>query len=386
VFSARLNVFQRLARTWDSVHPYNAAQACRVRGRFDVQHLNRCWNETLQSLALPASAVSVIHDDLERHFSRELNRRLDTPFCASVQTDEQSTWLVITYQHWIADSVSVRALMLDWLCRLTGLPVAAHSRTSKAKHVVTPAILPLLRRYTDYRCTRKVQTMGPLDYPTRVRLVDYDKPIVPELLSYARRNAVTVNDLFVAALARTCNELVPTEMRPGRTHLAISSIVDLRREGERGFGCELGFTSSVCQANELKDWNRLLRAIAHRREKQESAGVLWMHVAEWASRFVPHARIYDFYRKEAPFAGGLSNVNLNRTWFGRKYPAIVLDYIRVSPTGPMVPLVMNVTTLAATLRLSLTYRPALINDWIAVEIGRAFVERLERAITPGGRG
>lgn len=228
--------------------------------------------------------------------------------------------------------------------------------------------------------------MGQLDYPMRVRWIDSGSLLAPKLLDYARRNGATVNDLLIAALAMTCNELVPTELRPARPHLTISSIVNLRREHETGFGCELGFTSLVCRAHEMKNWDRLLRAIAHRREPDKSAGILWMHTADWISRFVPPAKTYDFYRKEAPFAGGLSNVNLNRTWFGRSHPEVVLDYLRVSPTGPMAPIVMNVTTLGEKLHLSLTCRSALISDWVAVEIGQMFVERVERAITPGEHG
>ncbi len=88
--------------------------------------------------------------------------------------------------------------------------------------------------------------------------------------------------------------------------------------------------------------------------------------------------MYDFYRKEAPFAGGISNVNLNETWFARQHPQRILDYVRISPTGPMVPVAMNVTTLGDRLRLSLTYRAALLNDWTAKELGEQFAGRLMR--------
>ena len=33
------------------------------------------------------------------------------------------------------------------------------------------------------------------------------------------------------------------------------------------------------------------------------------------------------------------------SWFADRHPFPVLDYVRVSPTGPMIPLAMNVTTL-----------------------------------------
>jgi hypothetical protein len=43
----------------------------------------------------------------------------------------------------------------------------------------------------------------------------------------------------------------------------------------------------------------------------------------------------------------------------------------------MVPLAMNVTTLGDRLRMSMTYRSNLLNDWTATEIARAFTSRLE---------
>jgi NRPS condensation-like uncharacterized protein len=385
VLTGQLNVFQRLARTWDAVHPYNAAQACRVAGSFAPNALNDAWNDTLKAFSFqPArERVGIVRDDLSIHFTTEINRRFDDPrqppFRAFAQAGDDSTWLVIVYQHWVADSVSVRLLMREWLARLMGAPTRQPVRKC-GKIAADANFLALLRRYADYRRARKVQTLGPLDYPTRVRLVDSTGPIIPGLLAYARSRDATVNDLFVAALAEACDRLVPAESRRGRPNLAVSSVVDLRRSRRRdiGFGCLLGFNSTVCSRFELANWDRLLRAVAHRRGTRDSAGVLWMLAAEVASRFTPPDRVYDFYRKEAPFAGGISNVNLNGTWFAKQLGKTVLDYLRVSPAGPMVPLAMNVTTLGEGLRLSMTYRSALLNDWVAKELGEMFFERLRR--------
>src|SRR5262249_33730641 len=107
-------------------------------------------------------------------------------------------------------------------------------------------------------------------------------------------------------------------------------------------------------------------------------GVWWMHAAEISTRFARRERLYDFYRKEAPFAGGISNVNLNDTWFAAPRAAgLVLDYVRISPTGPMVPVVLSVTTLGDDMRVSMTYRSNLMNDWTAIELAEAFVRRVK---------
>ncbi|MGH9369904.1 MAG: hypothetical protein ACRD15_00065, partial [Vicinamibacterales bacterium] len=50
--SVRLNVFQRLVRQWDALHPYNAAQVLRLRGQADVAALERAWHEALGAMGL----------------------------------------------------------------------------------------------------------------------------------------------------------------------------------------------------------------------------------------------------------------------------------------------------------------------------------------------
>jgi NRPS condensation-like uncharacterized protein len=230
--------------------------------------------------------------------------------------------------------------------------------------------------------------MGPLDCTVRVRVLDETAGVSARaMLSYARSQGVTVNDVFVAALAEACGGLVPMQSRPGRRDLAVSSIVDLRpylanREQRRGFGCHLGFSGVVCRERDLRHWPRLLQSVARQNRIERDGrsgppGVWWMHAAEIATRFVPPGRLYDFYRKEAPFAGGISNVNLNDTWFREQHAAgRVLDYVRVSPTGPMVPVVLNVTTLADAMRLTMTYRSNLLNDWTAAELAEMFTRRI----------
>lgn len=398
MLTGRLNVFQRLARTWDGVHPYNAGQACRVAGAFDADAVDRSWDASLRALGLgtvtsdgtrfsfqpvPERAVQWLAPDtgLDRHFTTELNRPFDDatepPFRPFVQSAGGSTWLGIVYQHWVADSHSIRLLMCDWVSRLLGIGAPrARSTPPAGRAPCDTAALELLRRYGQFRRCRKVHTMGPLDHAVRVRLLPKLTSVVPGLRAFARTHGVTVNDLFLAALAQACGQLVPTQSRPGRRDLAVSSVVDLRRARTSvdAFGCMLGFRSIVCRSGDLGDGRRLLRSVAAQRTR--SNGLLWMLAAEWASRLTPPQRVYDFYRKEAPFVGGISNVNLNGTWFARRHPSPVLDYTRVSPTGPMVPVAMNVTTLGDDLHLSMTYRTALFNDWTAAELAQAFVRRI----------
>ena len=95
---ARLNVFQRLVRQWDTVHPYNAAQVLRIAGQPDLLALRRAWHATLATLGLgpvrvtgdtfhfeavngnvAKYAVPVVAPGLSlcEHISAELNRSFD---------------------------------------------------------------------------------------------------------------------------------------------------------------------------------------------------------------------------------------------------------------------------------------------------------------------
>ena len=68
-------------------------------------------------------------------------------------------------------------------------------------------------------------------------------------------------------------------------------------------------------------------------------------------RLLGRDKMVEFYRKRMPLAGGISNVNLNRSWAGEFHPEPLLDYIRVSPTGPLMPLVFTPTTLGKKMHL-----------------------------------
>jgi hypothetical protein len=51
---------------------------------------------------------------------------------------------------------------------------------------------------------------------------------------------------------------------------------------------------------------------------------------------------------------------MNRSWATAYHPSPLLDYIRVSPTGPMMPLVFATTTLGNRFHFGVTYRPSIV--------------------------
>ena len=95
------------------------------------------------------------------------------------------------------------------------------------------------------------------------------------------------------------------------------------------------------------------------------------------ARLFSREGLLEFYRKRYAMAGGISNVNLNRDWPAEYHPWPLLEYIRVSPTGPMMPLVFTPTTLGRQLNFGLTCRDCLIPSEQSPELAAMFIRRLE---------
>lgn len=421
---ARLNVFQRLVRQWDTVHPYNAGQVLRVAGTPDLLAIRRAWHATLSTMRLgPARVVAddsfhfePVNGDaakcpvplvpagvsLDDYLSAEMNRPFENgheiPLRPFVLQEDGSFYLGVIYQHWIADSASIRLVLHEWFTRVYD-PAAATDQPAnlaaagywklfgphRAKWRVGGQLLMLLRSWNRFRRVRKLRTQGSHDFAMRVARYQVPAGLLPQLVELARRHGVTVNDLFLAAIADVCDRFNPVRHVPRRRDLALGIIVDLRQRTRYDlsgvFGLFLGFANVMCRREDLMNWPRLVKHIArqtraHKEADSPHASALWMVAALAAARFMPVQETFRFYRKHMPLAGGISNVNLNSTWAAEYHPAQIREYWRISPTGPMVPMVFNTTTLGGELTFTLTYRAALFTDEQAERIATTFLARL----------
>ncbi|HEV8379322.1 MAG TPA: hypothetical protein VGP99_10765, partial [Tepidisphaeraceae bacterium] len=98
MMKAPINVFQRLARQWDMMHPYNAAQVLKIEGTPSPSALQQAWHDALNDLGLgrvhvngrgfyfeclngemSLYGVRVVPPgtSLEEYISEQLNRRFD---------------------------------------------------------------------------------------------------------------------------------------------------------------------------------------------------------------------------------------------------------------------------------------------------------------------
>ena len=423
--NAALNVFQRLFQTWEAVHPYNAAQVVRWRGQLSPARAAEGWEDALDAMGLGRVRVEkrkVFHESLNGELKRypirvlpdgadfqdflsdELNRRFtdpdEPPFRAFIKPAGDSTWMGIVYRHWVADSVSIRLVLREWCERAYGVA----DESNGALHLAAPAywelfgsrtgkvhvehtLLDLWRAHQRFRSVLKVHSWGQEDYPVRVMLRDAPHGLIDSVRAYAKKQEITVGDVLLAALVDAAASFIPVQHRPTRRDLAVGNVVDLRPYASRDlsdtFGLYLGFTYLILRPADLKDWNRLLRTV-HRqglvlRPKVAQASTIWSGTAMAVQKVMQPGRVYHFYRKELPIAAGLSNVNLAGTWAANRHPEQVLDYLRISPTGPMIPAVLSTTTLGNHLQLGFTYRQALLNEPQAGKMMQRFIDRLADA-------
>ena len=171
-----------------------------------------------------------------------------------------------------------------------------------------------------------------------------------------------------------CPAAMPMQRRANRPDLAIGNIVDLRPHAGRDlsdtFGLYLGFTHAVCRGSDLTDflaaraWIASQNRASRHRDGIAQTTLAWMFAASIGGRF-RKGRISSiiFTAKEIPLTAGLSERESRRSAGRRRCRGNCLrDYIRVSPTGPMAPLVLSATTVGSKMNLAITYRSALLDQ------------------------
>jgi len=419
----RLNVFQQLVRQWDRLHPYNAAQILHLAGRADMPRLDRAWQDTLSRLGLGTLQCAGRHfayhtlngnadehrlfllpadTQLEDHVTEELNRPFAgesyLPFRPFVKQENGSFYLGLIYQHWIADSASIRMLLHELLARLIDpasvrssrlrLPEGGYWRMmgpGKSRWPLLDGFLASVRWSSRFKRVRRIETDDFSDFRVRFSLHRSPPGTIQTARASARDMGCTVNDLFLASIARACNQHVPVQQNRKRQDLALGTIVDLRPHTTEDlsdvFGLFLGFTSVVCRPHDVQDFGKLVQTISdqntiHKTTGFAQASPIRMLAGLVAGKLLSREGTIEFYRKRVPLAGGISNVNLNHTWPAEYHPDPLIEYIRVSPTGPMMPLVFTTTTLGDDFHFGLTVRESIVPRDKAQAVARAFMERV----------
>jgi hypothetical protein len=328
-----------------------------------------------------------------------------SPFRPFVLVEGDSFYAGVVYHHWVADSASIRMLLREWFVRVYDPPRARTSPfrmphggywryfgPGSAQWELADGILSTLRSTTRFCNSRQIPGEG-ADFRVHYSRHPLPDGMIDDLRNVARAHHATLNDVFLTAMACACDHHGATPRTKSRQELALGTIIDLRPNCREDlgdtFGLFLGFTTVVARPQALDHPMRLLRNIARQTAFQKTHRAAETSVLRMAGGLAqamllnPQQRA-AFYRKWMPMAAGISNINLNQSWSAAYHPSPLLDYLRVTPTGPMLPLVFTTTTIGKRFHVALTRRGALVDDNSAALLVATFLGQLT-AMASGGR-
>ncbi len=362
----RLNAFQKVMLQWSSLHPYNAAHVYKIAGplRSDdlaeavgstfcrhglgIAHLS-ADGQTFRHETLSQPEVEAVaggdqpESSLREYTSRALNRPFERPTSqpfrfAALDAGLLSHYVILTYDHWVADSYAARLVLRDVLGRY--LPLASGEnqpsldlypgtyrevfrrrlRGGELAGAAVRAIGQWNRNRSAWRVACWPNTQWAVDY----RLYPTIPGTVARLREFARANAATVHDVLLAAFGRALAEVMPSR---GRRHgLALGSIVDTRSIADedlsQAMGAFLGYYLVRSEPGTTIGLDEATRQIAARTRpiktrhhyldslvNMQFANVLW----PWMSATVRR----HFMRKSLPMSGGISNVVVRDAWMNQ---------------------------------------------------------------------
>lgn len=406
--TANLNVFQRLMYQWSEMHPYNAVHACRLSGPVDLPRLECAIRKTYAHNGLGIVEVSpdgqTFHYEtsdevcvelidggndaetfLTEHICRELNlpfpRARYQPLRFSVVTDgPDAHFLVVTYDHWVADSTAIRLILRHVLGRYRDLEIPENSETLNLypgtyrqafnSHLRPWSLAAALAR-SSYNITRnRSAAQVPYSAITQMAvgfgLYETESGTVERLRRFARTQDATIHDVILAALSRGVARCLPRRsLRNGDRQLVTGTIVDTRNDSSLDLGDSVGTFLSYyqvrCRPDDHESLASLTRSVAaitrsikeHRRYLDSLVNM------QFIDRLWPRlgaATKPRFLRRAIPMAGGVSNVRLRDRWIEQCVSGHTFDYLRAAPTGPMLPIVLTPTTVGDRMNLGVTYR------------------------------
>jgi NRPS condensation-like uncharacterized protein len=409
-----VNDFQHLMRQWTVLAPYNAGHIMRVSGAPDLERWRAALSLVLRTVGITEPIplqLSALESD--QKIVEELNRPFvpgTLPLRAFVIVDRQDSHLLgVIYDHWFADSPSLRAFMQRAFVHYSGsgenlppLRLAGEDDETLEHSRFIPqlrAVVACIRNYLRHRRAHRVHLRDPLDFGTGFFSTRFPDGAIDRIRAFAKKHGATVNDTFLAASSQALGKFAAAERssnrlrRTKRDRIAIATAVDLKplsaRKLDDVFGFFVGYFTVVHDDPESRSLAELVAATARETSVSKSAThalqFAWsLRVARWIWDRSSRARFKaQLFQKGLPLLAGISNVNLTGSWADQEAVApgnraAVLDYFRVSPVGPLLPLVFTLTTIRCRLSLCVTYRTTAFSQKQAERIATELMERLQR--------
>jgi len=431
--SGRLNAFQKVMLHWSELHPYNAAHVYKIAGPLRLGKLEEAiadayWFNGFGAVEIDEDGVSYHHEPdeateilvlrggdgpeavLAGELTRNLNRPFDRPRCQPIRYSviDASPWahyVVATYDHWVADSVAARLILRHVLGRYCGLAIPenetpvdlyggtyrdAFSRQLGGARVAAAAARAVTQWIQSRSCARVAYaSAGQMALQCELRRVGPEA--VARLRQFARSLGATVHDVILAALGRAMADFLPRRSRRQTPEVALGTIVDTRADAEadlaNSLGTFLGYYVVRCRPETSAGLGDLVQRVAEATQPIKAGrryldSLVNMQIINAIWPRLCNATKPHFMRKVLPLLAGVSNVFLRDTWIERQGATRILDYLRVAPTGPSIPLVLAPTTVAGHMNIGVTYRITGFTRAKIDGILDAFMDQIERADQP----
>ena len=394
-YEQRLTDFQELMRSWKELAPYNAAHVLKVSGPLDIKRWEEGFARILSQLGIDTPLCLETSDlNFDRMIARELNRAFGSgefPLRLVAISAESDHFLTLIYDHWFADSPSIRALLRRAFdVYRSGSSDLAPLQAAPRLHSGSTlrAILGGVRTYWRHRRAARIHLRDSLDFGTGFFSRRFPAGVIGAIRRNARDCDAKVNDVFLAAAAQVLGEATVAQRASSRRdQVAIASAVDLRDSTEdTAFGFDVTYFSVVLAQPEQNSLKHLVRAVARqtgamKTEEEIARFNLSLKCARFAYGLTSKPkRRAELFRKGLPLVAGISNVNLSDTWVEQapRYSGgpRLLDYLRVSPVGPLLPLLFTLTTIADRLSLCVSYRSTAFGRDDAAKLADNFMSKL----------
>lgn len=376
-------------RGWSELAPYNFIHALRFDEPADVKRWRAATAEALARLGLEAAGlvIETPQTEIDALLEAELNRGFgvgDLPLRFFVIETRGGHWFGVVLDHWFADDFSSRALLQRIHASYRAVEPAElfWAQARSPRHNWLTEWGSFLKQAAALRRARRIPLKKHLDFTVGAFRVELPAAILEAVRACAKEQRATVHDVFLAAAAQACSAAYQPRPDSRRTGLGLASAMDLRRfengRAREGLGLLISQYAIVEDKPEELPMLELVARIARKTSELKAvsgrasllAGLLFWRLAR--SR---QARA-TLYQRGAPFAAGLSNVNLTGSWLEQ---AGIAEFRRVGPTGPVVPLVLMITTYRDRVFVDVTYRIAAMSRPDAQRLMEDFGQRLSLA-------
>lgn len=377
-------------RGWTELAPYNFIHALRLSGPPDAERWRTAVAEVLGALGLETTSLTIERPaaGIDDHLEAELNRGFtseELPLRFFLSDDPAGGyWLGIVLDHWFADDFSSRALLERIFSRYHGTD-SAELTWAKRQWPRRAWLLEWRSFFQQAKSLRRACRLPlkcSLDFTVGAFRTELPAGALPSVRALAKQVDATVHDVFLAAAAQACGAAPAWALSGARDSIGLASAMDLRRlakgAAREGFGLLISQYAVVESHPEKVLLPELIARITEKTRALKQFSGRAVFVAGLLMWWLARSRRAKatLYQRGAPFAVGLSNVNLSGSWIET---AGIAEFRRVGPNGPVVPLLMMITTLHGRIFVDTTYRTSAFTRLAAESLLADFSRRLTAA-------